>query len=197
MPIVIDCVNSKKLSKNMTIKIIKNFISEKEAHPIVYFIENNLPRFIYNADRKRWMIRFGYDEELPHLAMHSISMAQEIKDDLLHIFNKTANVFDEEVFLTSWFLSKQHSGGKLSAHTDGSDDGINGQLEYTAMLYLNTVHDNGTISFPDAGFGITPEVGDLIIFKSKEDRHEVSEITQDRYSLPMWFTKDKKFEFVP
>ena len=197
MPTATDFANLEKPTKNMAIKVIKNFISEEEAYPIVYFIENNLPRFVYNPDRKRWMIRFGYDEELPHQAIHSIDLAQEIEDNLLDIFSKTLKVFEEEVFLTSWFLSKQHAGGKLTPHTDGVPGGINDQLEYTAMLYLNTLDGNGTISFPDSGLSVTPEVGDLIIFKSKEDRHEVSEITQDRYSLPMWFTKNKKFEFVP
>lgn len=181
----------------MTIQIIKNFISQEQAAPVANFIEHNLDRFVLNPDRKRWMMRFGYDEELPHQAIHNMDLVSEIKDELLDIFNKTISAIGENVYLTSWFLSKQFPGGKLTPHTDGVPGGINDQLEYTAMLYLNTLDDNGTISFPDAGFGITPEVGDLIIFKSKEDRHEVSEITQDRYSLPMWFTKDKKFEFVP
>lgn len=181
----------------MTIQIIKNFISEEESYAVAYFIENNLDRFILNPERKRWMMRFGYDEELPHQAIHNMDLVIEIRDVLTEIFNRTISVFDEDVYLTSWFLSKQFSGGKLTPHTDGVPGGINDQLEYTAMLYLNTLTDNGTISFPDAGFGITPEQGDLVIFKSKEDRHEVSEITEDRYSLPMWFTKNKKFEFVP
>jgi hypothetical protein len=180
----------------MTIQIIKNFISEEEAYPISYFIEHNLGRFALNLERKRWMIRFGYDEELPEQAVYGMDSVEEIKDMLLEIFDKTAKVIGEEVYLTSWFLSKQFSGGQLNPHTDGVPGGPNNQLEYTAMLYLNTLDNNGTIYFPDAGFGITPEIGDLIIFKSKEDRHQVSEITQDRYSLPMWFTKDKKFEFV-
>ena len=181
----------------MAIQIIKNFISVKEADPIIAFIDDNINKFVYNADRSRWMMRFGYDEELPHQAMHDISPAEDIRDNLLHIFNKTNNILDGETYLTSWFLSKQHSGGRLLPHKDGVPGGMNNQLEYTAMLYLNTLDENGEISFPDAGFGVTPEVGDLIIFKSKEDRHQVAEITEDRYSIPMWFTKDKKFEFVP
>jgi len=181
----------------MSIQIIKNFISAKEAEPIISFIDDNLSRFVYNADRSRWMMRFGYDEELPHQAIHTIEPAAEIRDNLISIFDKTNRILDGETYLTSWFLSKQHSGGRLMPHKDGVPGGINDQLEYTAMLYLNTLDGNGMISFPDAGFGLTPEVGDLIIFKSKEDRHEVFAITEDRYSLPMWFTKNKKFEFVP
>ena len=181
----------------MSIKIVKGFISANEAKPIVAFIDEYISRFVYNAERSRWMMRFGYDEELPHQAIHNIEPATEIKDNLFKIFDKTRSLFDEEVYLTSWFLSKQHSGGRLLPHKDGVPGGMNNQLEYTAMLYLNTLDNNGEISFPDAGFGVTPEVGDLIIFKSKEDKHQVSEITEDRYAIPMWFTKDKKFEFIP
>jgi hypothetical protein len=181
----------------MTIQIIKDFVSEQDSYIVSDFIENNLDRFVLNSERKRRMMRFGYDEELPHQAIHNMNPVLEIKKTLLGIFDKTVGLFDDEVYLTSWFLSKQFPGGKLTPHIDGVPDGPNKHLEYTAMLYLNTLEDNGTISFPDAGFGITPERGDLVIFKSKEDRHEVSEITQDRYSLPMWFTKDKNFEFIP
>lgn len=181
----------------MTIQIIKNFIAKQEADPIVYFINEYLTRFTYNAERGRWVLRFGYDDEFPGQSLSEISMAQEIRNQLLDIFNKTAKVFEEEVFLTSWFLSKQHSGGKLRPHKDSLAGQFNDQLEYTAMLYLNTLDDNGDIVFPDAGFAITPELGDLVIFKSKEDAHFVSEIMEDRYALPMWFTKDKAFEFVP
>lgn len=181
----------------MSIQIVKNFICEAEAKPVVSFINEHLSRFVYNEERSRWMLRFGYDEELPQQAIHSMAPAEEIRDNLIAIFDKTKSLFDEEVFLTSWFLSKQHSGGRLLPHKDGVPGGMNNQLEYTAMLYLNTMDGNGEISFPDAGFGVTPELGDLIIFKSKEDKHQVAEITEDRYSIPMWFTKDKKFEFIP
>jgi hypothetical protein len=141
------------------------------------------------------MMRFGYDEEIPQQARHTMFYVKEIKDLLIAIFNRTASVFDEDVYLTSWFLSKQHAGGMLKPHVDGVDGGINDQLEYTAMLYLNNMDNNGIISFPDDGIQVTPELGDLVIFRSKENRHQVSEITQERYALPMWFTKNKFFEF--
>lgn len=178
----------------MAITVINNFISHDEAKPIIDFIDNNLNLFNHNEERYRWMLRFGYDEELPEQARHSMFYVDPIRDNLANIFTDVASMIHDDVFLTSWFLSKQVSGGKLNPHLDGVD-GMNQHLEYTAMLYLNDLDGNGTISFPDYNMSITPKCGDLVIFKSKEDMHQVSDISQDRYSLPMWFTKDPRFIF--
>lgn len=179
---------------NNMIKVINNFVSRKQAQEIIDFIESNLSAFVYNEDRKRYMLRFGYDEELPEQAIHSMEITSEINELLLSIFAKTNNIVGPELFLTSWFISKQIPGARLLPHKDGGI-GINEHLEYTAMLYLNDLDNNGTINFPELDINITPQLGDLVIFRSLDHEHSVSEITQDRYSLPMWFTKDESLKF--
>ncbi len=143
-----------------------------------------------------FLLRFGHDDEMPNQSVEDMSILSPIREDLVAIFNRVSSIINDQVYLTSWFLSKQCPTGKLFPHVDGMDGGPNSQLEYTAMLYLNSLDNNGTIFFSDAGFGITPQLGDLVIFKSKEDLHEVLEVTEDRYSINLWFTKDKKFEFI-
>ena len=41
-----------------------------------------------------------------------------------------------------------------------------------------------------------PSLGDLVIFKSTgiTSFHGVKVINEDRYSIPMWFTKDNNYE---
>lgn len=176
------------------VRVINNFISKDDANKIINFIEDKLHYFVYNKDRKRYMLRFGYDEELPHQAIHSMFLVKEIKDTLVEIFDKTRSIVGDNLFLTSWFISKQIPGAKLLPHKDGTQ-GMNDHLEYTAMLYLNDLDNNGTISFPDLNLSITPQLGDLIVFRSLDHEHMVSDVTQDRYSLPMWFTKDESLKF--
>jgi hypothetical protein len=177
------------------VKVIKNFVSPADAKTVVDFIEDNHKQsFKYNDDRKRFMLRFGYDEELPDQAIHSMYVVSSIRNVLIDIFKKTNKEVGYDVFLTSWFMSKQIPGAKLTPHKDGCD-GLNEHLDYTAMLYLNSSADGGAIGFTESGIEIVPELGDLIIFKSQEDEHYVTDVLEDRYSLPMWFSKDQSKKF--
>lgn len=180
----------------MPIKIIHNFLTAEDSDKIVSFINNHQDNFVHNEGSRRFLLRFGHDDEMPNQSVEDMSILSPIREDLVAIFNRVSSIINDQVYLTSWFLSKQYPTGKLFPHVDGMDGGPNSQLEYTAMLYLNSLDNNGTIFFSDAGFGITPQLGDLVIFKSKEDLHEVLEVTEDRYSINLWFTKDKKFEFI-
>lgn len=177
------------------ITVINNFITQSQANRLIDFIDHNLDIFVHNKGRRRYMLRFGYDEELPEQSIHTMNDVYEIKDLLVGIFNKTRDAIDSELFLTSWFLSKQYPGAKLTPHKDGTP-GLNDHLEYTAMLYMNNMVDGGIISFPDLGIDIRPQMGDLVIFKSLEHEHMVSEVKEHRYSLPMWFSshEDKRFD---
>ncbi len=177
-----------------SIKVINNFITRPQANNLIDFIDHNLDIFVHNKNRKRYMLRFGYDEELPQQAIHSMDPVREIEDLLEGIFKKTNNIVGPELYLTSWFLSKQYPGAKLLPHKDGGV-GINDHLEYTAMLYLNDMTNGGVISFPELDKHITPQMGDLVIFKSMEHEHMVSEVIEHRYSMPMWFTKDESLKF--
>ena len=176
------------------IKVINNFITRPQANELIDFIDHNLDIFVHNKSRRRYMLRFGYDEELPEQAIHDMNDVLEIKELLLSIFKKTNNIVDPKLFLTSWFLSKQYPGAKLLPHKDGTL-GLNDHLEYTAMLYLNDMDSGGVISFPELGLEVKPQLGDLIIFKSLEHEHMVSEVKQHRYSIPMWFTKNERLKF--
>jgi hypothetical protein len=180
----------------MTIKIIHNFLSPEQSDKIISFIDDYQDSFAHYERSRRFLLRFGHDDEIPNQSVEDMSIIATIKDDLANISKKVSSLINDNVYLTSWFLSKQYPTGKLFPHVDGMDGGPNSQLEYTAMLYLNSLNDNGTIFFSDAGFGITPRAGDLVIFKSKKDVHEVLEVKENRYSINLWFTKDKNFEFT-
>jgi len=195
------------------IKIIKNFLSIDDANKIINYINNNIqnaveydtdgstPNFVYLKDRfyKR---RMGLDDEMNvYKPERSISKLYEIEGlvkDISVKINKTIKeVFSDEdqIYLNSLFLVKHLKKDFLRMHSD-SGDGYQQHFAYSSVLYLNTVENGGELEFPNLGLTIKPIVGDLVLFITKgEDMiHEVKVTNEERYTMPMWFTKDKTRE---
>lgn len=195
------------------IKIIKNFLSSEDASKIINYINNNIhnavdydtdgstPNFVYLKDRfyKR---RMGLDDEMSrYKPERSISNLNEIeglvKDTVERIKIATKEVFkdDEDIYLNSLFLVKHLKNDFLRFHSD-CGDGYQQHFVYSSIVYLNTVKDGGELEFPSFELTIKPVVGDLVVFLSHgEDMlHEVKVTNEERYTMPMWFTKDKTRE---
>jgi hypothetical protein len=85
----------------------------------------------------------------------------------------------------------------VSPHRD-SLPGFNEQLDYTILLYLNNLDGNGALFFTDSETSITPKTGKLVAFDTKgpDGNHGINEILFDRYSIPIWLTKDAKYKLV-
>jgi hypothetical protein len=186
------------------VKIIKNFLSEEDCQKYINFIDKNLDRFnAYSGNRyppKRFTIRFGRDDEFPQEANFTFEKIEEIKEDLAHTITGVVSVAEslmrKRLYLTSFFLSKNIPGSFLSPHRDAGHPTENNHLDYNALIYLNTLVGNGQIVFPDWGVEIEPELGDLVIFDTKDPMatHLVKEVTQDRYTIPIWLTVNKENE---
>jgi hypothetical protein len=186
----------------MTIKVIKNLISLDEATVLIEYIDKNAHHF--SSDMKGlWFKKFfGIDDIYKHgkgepvitglgdVEGLSVRIVEDVKDAMSSHFMDT-----EPIFLNSFWFAKHLPGDKVVAHVD-TEDGYNEQFVYSAILYLNTVEDGGVLTFPRLDLSFKPEACDLIIFPSDgEDMlHEVVGIGEDRYTLPMWFTKDKELE---
>jgi Rps23 Pro-64 3,4-dihydroxylase Tpa1-like proline 4-hydroxylase len=54
----------------------------------------------------------------------------------------------------------------------------------------------GVLSFPDLNYKYSPVQGDLVVFPSKplEFVHEVEEINEERYTIPVWLTEYEFFK---
>lgn len=177
----------------------RNFIKADDCQKIIDFIDGNISKFAYNKERKRNMLRFGYDDELPELAITDTSILNEISKELRVIVNDTKHLAEQEasapLHLVSMFLSKHDPGGGMRPHMDSQNiEGHNPHLDYTAMVYLNSMGRTGTLVFPIQGKRISPNVGDVVIFESKDplNAHSVDEVSKDRYSIAIWFSKDPK-----
>ena len=186
------------------VKVIKNFISLEDATILIEYMDKNAHSFSSNKTKLWFKKFFGIDDIYRRgsgMAKPIIDGLGEITDLSIRIVKDTKSVvlqhFDDTdpIFLNSFWLAKHLPGDNVSVHVD-TEDGANPQFFYSSILYLNTVESGGALDFPNMNLSFKPEACDLIIFLSHgEDMlHGVENIGEYRYTMPMWFTKDKSLE---
>lgn len=181
---------------------LDNFIDNATANNYIDWINNNLDKFLFLDHRQRYMLRFGYDQEYPNDTHYDLGIMGEIKDSILKLID---NVIDEvkssfnedQLYLTSFFISKHLPDSIVPAHSDGSKE-FNQPLHYSALVYLNELEDSGNLFFNIRNVSIHPKVGDLVVFDahSKLNMHSVPEVSGNRYSIPIWLTRDPEFNLL-
>lgn len=181
---------------------VTNFLSKSDCQEFIDFMEDHLDSFlVFDSKRQRHIAKFGYDDDTPDIANMSLDSLKEVKDSFVMISEHVKQIIKDEysepnLYLTSLFLSKHIDGGVVAQHND-TIPGVNEQLKYTAMIYLNREPgDTSKLVFPVATKSFKPDAGDLIIFESggEYNQHYVEGINKDRYTLPIWYTTDRKFE---
>jgi hypothetical protein len=65
------------------------------------------------------------------------------------------------------------------------------RLNISSLIYINDNYEGGSIEFPEYDFYLKPSRGSLVIFPSNH-KHLVTEVkgSNNRYTMPMWFTFD-------
>ena len=184
------------------IKVIKNFISKDEAALIINYIDRNQDSFSKDPHGFWFKKFFGLDAVYRAGACEGlIEGLEDVRDLSIYIANNIKNIIGQEyedkndIFLNSMWFVKHLPGASVSVHSD-LNDGTDYQFVYSSVLYLNTIEDGGALEFPALNLSIKTEIGDLVLFPTVgEDMfHGVSSIGEIRYTLPMWFTKDKDLE---
>ena len=177
----------------LPIKVIDNFIPTEQASLILDYIEKNHTSFYQgNFYFKKYF--YGENKDV-------IDGLDNITDLSIDIVEKTIKAIDEyfdnteDIFLNSLWLVKHLPGDSMGKHSDINDPN-SVIFTYSAILYLNDMDDGGLLKFPNIDLCIKPEAGMLVIFISdrEESMHEITTVTKDRYTMPMWFTKNKDFE---
>lgn len=188
------------------IKVIRGFLDEQAVSKFVEYIdllEQTLPEeFTSYQDGKRLALQFGNDLYHGHSSRLDLTLLGDMESDVREYFKlaiqATKDSFEvdpaAELFVCSFWIAKQYPGAFIVEHED-TDDGYNPHFEYSAVLYLSTSVGSGYLEFLDLGYVYEPVAGDLVIFPSKSTGlHGVSEILEDRYSMPLWLTLDRSFE---
>lgn len=177
----------------LPIKIIDNFITTDQASLIVDYIERNHSSFSqHDFCSKKYFYGESKDviDGLDNIKGLSIEIVENATKAIAESFGDT-----DDVFLNSLWLVKHFPGDSMGKHSDINDpeDII---FTYSAILYLNDMDDGGLLGFPNVDLLVKPKAGMLVLFISdrQETIHEITTVTKDRYTMPMWFTKNKDFE---
>lgn len=186
----------------MEILHLKEYIDKETCKEFADFIESSIPNMLFDVSKQRHILRFGYDQEYPEYTIQTTDLIKPIEEKLFLIFDQLSSRIKVELndkndlFLTSFFLSKHLPGGSVNEHADAGE-GMNECLKYSCVIYLNDIGTDGAIHFPIINKTILPMAGDVVVFPSmgEESTHSVAEITGPRYAIPTWFTEDKKYSF--
>tara|TARA_R100000951_G_scaffold115978_2_gene125978 strand:- start:3187 stop:3732 length:546 start_codon:yes stop_codon:yes gene_type:complete len=87
------------------------------------------------------------------------------------------------------------SGLRMDVHADAVLlDGTPALYPYrycAGVCYLNDGYDGGETFFPNFNIEIKPKKGKIVLFPSDlEHQHGVREVKGDRYTMPIWFSKN-------
>jgi hypothetical protein len=188
------------------IRVIKNFLDSETATSVMDFadatIEYNEHGIVLdqiNPESTRPLIRFGkdaipgnYNEDFSVLQSAERLLFQDIAAKSAQAIKDAFNDPDE-LYVVNFWVSRQYPGSRIDLHED-TDGGLNSHFVYSAIIYLNTLPDDGHLVFDDLGYSVHPEQGDLVAFLTKETgRHRVPPIKNMRYSIPIWLTKDIQY----
>jgi len=185
--------------------VYENFLEKEKCNYLIDFINNNSSIAILGKNNKRQTIPIG---SVPLEGTSNTKSIQEkiklknfpkevqdiVNDTIKNIIKEIQISYQdkESMHASNMFFAKQYQGGTVRRHKDS--DPWDMHLEYSAVVYLNEIK-NGDLIFPEKGISHHPKAGDLIIYKSKDttSSHEVLDIDSDRYSMPIWISKDLNY----
>jgi hypothetical protein len=183
--------------------VISNLIQTEDIQTIIKFIDDFQHIAVVGKHGKKSWIPIGV---VPLSTLSEIDGLDKIKlknfpEELQTTFNKTLKIIEtyikklfndqSEIHCSNASFSRQFSGAKVPRHIDSRPE-YDEHIYYSSVLYLNTIVD-GDIKFPNLGVSHRPKAGDLIMYMSRDtnNEHEVDLISEPRYSVPIFFSKDK------
>jgi hypothetical protein len=183
------------------IKVINNFLTQEQCDFYIKYIDNNLHKFLKTDVTKRYGLLFGKDLAHKEKSSHTLDPIADIREEILALFRHveaavgTNAKIEEQLYVCSFFMAKQVPGSFIPLHYD-TDNDANNHFKYGGVIYLNDMNDEGSLNFPFLNYSYLPKAGDLVVFPSHGERysHEVKQINEDRYSLPIWVTDDESWK---
>ena len=184
------------------IKVYEDFISPEELKIFMDIFKTDEDKFVlYGSSFSMYILGFGQDnfDSSPFFdSPNTISGVLPDYAEVLKNYHKRvekvakADSGDDSFWSVSW-LVKTVEGG-LHPHGDNVPESIY-RYDHTCILYLNECESGGEIFFPEYDYSFSPKPGALISFPADYD-HGVVPTPTDRYAVPSWFTKDKKYALL-
>lgn len=190
---------------SIPIKVVPNFLPLVECErwiQIINELEQSRPLdFVTYKDNDSYRISFqfgekDYGDSSPRPDMSILSKNEEIvRQIFLRVIESVQlDLHSGELYTSVFWLAKQYPGSRINLHED-TDGGADSHITISSLIYLNSQDSGGELLFPKFNYSYAPRAGDLIMFDTiAAGVHGVETINKERYSLPIWMTKDKKYE---
>lgn len=186
------------------IKVFKNFMSTDYCNFFINYLEELIKtkpeEMSYFPTVGRTILTFGHDSYDGYKTHLNLDIVKDNEAIIRHYVDKVIEKIkqefndDSDIYLCNLWLSKQDPGGQVERHND-ANAGDYSHLNYSAIIYLNTLEVGGELEFIEMNKTIKPEAGDLVVFLTHETGdHQVVNIPEDRWAFPMWFTNDERLK---
>jgi 2OG-Fe(II) oxygenase superfamily len=174
----------------------ENFLSSEECDQIITWFSTT-PKMITNG---QYLFN---GKTIDYQNIQNTQIKKLINSFKIDATSTAKRIFDEEYLYVDYTSAVLwESGSGMVIHADNSD--LEGNPNYcpwrcySGVLNLNDDFAGGETFFPDHGpHFIKPKKGKLSLYPSDLSfKHGVSTVIGTRYTLPIWFTRDKNYTEV-
>ena len=178
------------LVPNSQIYEVPEFVSSSTCGEIVAWLKGNKEYEPENDGNSAFNGR-----TIPFKKIDDATIKQIVGAFRFDITFKVRQLFEEALYPDYTDLVYWPDGMDMDVHADAAwPDGSPNYCAYrhvSAVVYLNDDYEGGETYFPDFEYEVKPETGKAVFFLSDlQHRHGVREVKGERYTMPIWFTKD-------
>jgi len=176
----------------MKIYEIKNFVRGSDCDKIVDWLIKGQRFEQFNAGHETFNSR-----TVPYNKIKDGEIKQLVNAFRFNATDKVRKNFKEKLYPDYTDLVYWPNGSSMEVHADSvwldGSPAIFPHRYATAVTYLNDDYSGGETYFPNFNFHVKPEKGKTVLFLADlEHKHGVTTTKGDRYTMPIWFTKQSK-----
>lgn len=168
---------------------IDNFFSEEKCDQILTWFKNKKKESINGGNG------LFNNRTIPYNTIDDLYIKQLVNSFRFDITTLAQNLFKTNLYPDYTDLVYWPSGLSMDVHADAVWlDGSPARFPYrycAGVCYLNDDYEGGETYFPNFNLNSKPKKGKVVLFPSNlEYQHGVKQITGERYTMPIWFSKN-------
>lgn len=170
---------------------VENFVTPEICDSIVEWFKNQ-KKLGTNAGSGLFDNR-----TIPYSSIEDTDIKRIINNYRFDITSLAREKFENKIYPDYTDLVYWPLGLSMDVHADAVLlDGTPALYPYrycAGVCYLNDEYEGGETFFPNFNIEIKPKKGKVVLFPSNlEHQHGVREVKGDRYTMPIWFSKNPK-----
>lgn len=168
---------------------VDNFFSEEKCDQILAWFKNKKKESINGGNG------LFNNRTTPYNTIDDLYIKQLVNSFRFDITTLAQNLFKTNLYPDYTDLVYWPSGLSMDVHADAVWlDGSPAKFPYrycAGVCYLNDNYKGGETYFPNFNQISKPKKGKVVLFPSNlEYQHGVKQITGERYTMPIWFSKN-------